>query len=146
MTTKHLQIATSIVNTLKVGGIAGGRIFAARTRAISQESPSGVVVRLARSSSSAASVMGGPTNWRTLIEVECYGRLAGGTPDAAADQTVEDVMAALAVNPTLSGLVQDIMPLEGDTLSWDYDELDTSLACITVKFIVSHQTTARTLT
>lgn len=143
---KHLLIASAIVSALQVANVAEGRVYPARTRAISQDAPHGVVVRLSRSASLLASVIGGPTNWRTLIEIECYGRVAGGAPDTAADQIVEDVFAALAAVPTLGDLAQDVEPLEGDTLGWDYDELDSSLACITAKFIVSHQTTGRTLT
>lgn len=146
MSTSHLQAANAIVTTLQSANVADGRVYPARTRAISQDAPHGVVVRLSRSASLLASVLGGRTSWRTLIEIECYGRVTGGAPDTAADQIVQDVFAALAATPTLGGLAQDVEPLEGDTLSWDYDELDASLACITAKFIVSHQTTGRTLT
>ncbi|MFZ3289262.1 MAG: hypothetical protein WA191_20780 [Telluria sp.] len=146
MTTKHLQIATAIVDMLKADAVAAGRVYGARTRAISAEQPNGVVVRLERSMSHLASVQGGPTGWTTLIAIECYGRAVGGAPDAVADEIVESVFDSMAAGPTLGGLAQDIEPLEGDTLSWDFDELDSNLACITAKFVVRHQTTGRTLT
>ncbi len=147
MTTKHLQIAGALVDLLKQApAVADGRVFGARTRSISAEQPTGVVVRLGRSASQLASVLGGPTSWSTLINVECYGRAVGGAPDAAADGLLEAVFARLAESPMLGGLAQDVAPLEGDTLEWEFDELDTNLACITARFVVQHQTTGRTLT
>jgi hypothetical protein len=146
MTTAQRQIADAMAGVLTAAGVAGGKVYRARTRAISSDSPHGVIVRLTRSLSLLASVMGGRTEWRTLIQVECYGRLVGGEPDDASDELVEQVFAVLATNSTLGNRAMDTEPMEGDTLSWDFDELDTSLACITAKFIVSHQTIGRTLT
>jgi hypothetical protein len=146
MTSAQRQIALSIVDLLKAGGVAGGQVFSARTRSISADQPTAVVVRLVRSASQLSSVMGGRTNWATLIEIECYGRNVGGAPDQAADELVVAVFEQLDVDPTLAGQAEDVEPLEGDTLEWEIDELDSGLACITAKFIVKHQTTGRKLT
>jgi hypothetical protein len=146
MTTAHLQVAAKIAAVLLAAGVADGKVYRARTRAISSDSPVGVVVRLTRSASLLSSVKGGPTQWRTLVQIECYGRATGGQPDQAADPTVDQVFDALAENPTLDNFVMCVEPLEGDTLSWDFDEMDTSLGCTTANFIVSHQTKGRTLT
>lgn len=147
MTTRHLQLAGAVISLLQIApAVASGRVFAARTRAINAEQPNGVIVRLRRSVSQLAAVIGGPTNWDTLISIECYGRVSGGAPDAAADRIVEDVFARLASDSTLGNLAMDMAPLEGDTLNWDFDELDDSLACITAQFVIKHQTTGRTLT
>jgi hypothetical protein len=146
MSTAHRLIAQAVVDLLKAGGVAGGRVFRARTRAISADQPTAVVVRLVRSASLLASVMGGRTSWNTLIEIECYGRNVGGAPDIEADDTVAAVFEQLDEDPTLAGQAEDVEPLEGDTLEWEIDELDSGLACITAKFIVKHQTTGRKLT
>lgn len=145
MNSAHSEIVAAIVALLKDAVIAEGRVYEKRTRAISGEQPSGVVVRPTRSASHLSSVWGGPTSWSTLVEIESYGRNVGGVPDALADATLAAVFECLAANPTVNDLVQDIAPLEGDTLSWDFDELDTNLACITAKFVVEHQTIGRTL-
>jgi hypothetical protein len=146
MTTAQRQIALAVVDALKLAGVAGGKVYAWRTRAIGIDSPTGVVVRLTRSTSLLASIQGGRTEWRTLLQVECYGRSVGGQPDEECDAVAAQVFAALAGEPTLGGLAMDVEPMEGDTLGWDVDELDTGLGCITAKFIVSHQTIGRTLT
>lgn len=147
MTTAHRAIIGALVDLLKQDpAVAGGRVYPGRTRAISAESPTGVIVLPGRSTSQLASVMGGRTSWSTLVTIECYGRMEGGSPDEAADPILEAVFARLAGDPDLGGLAMDTAPLEGDTLQWDFDQLDTNLGCVTAKFVVQHQTTGRTLT
>lgn len=147
MTTSHLLMAHAVVALLQAEpAVAGGRAYSARTRAIPKDVLTAVNVRLERSTSQLASVIGGRISWATLISVECYGRLDGGSSDEAADQVLEEVFARLASDPSLGGLAMSVEPLEGDTLSWDFDALDSNMACVTAKFIVKHQTTGRTLT
>ncbi|NGZ86412.1 hypothetical protein [Duganella aceris] len=145
MTTAHRAIRQAMVDRLKAApALVGGRVFANRDRSIGVDSPNAIVVRLRRSVCQLASVIGGPTNWTTLVSVECYGRAA--SDDSPADQVVDDVFAKLAVDPTLGGLVMECVPYEGDTLNWDSEELDEKLECITAIFEIKHQTTGRTLT
>jgi len=147
MTTRHLLMVQAVVQLLQAEpAIAGGRVYSARTRAIPVDVPSAVNVSLERSTSQLASVIGGRTTWSTLITVECYGKLEGVSADEAADPVLEAVFERLASDPSLGGLAMSVEPLEGDTLSWDFDSLETNMACITAKFVVRHQTTGRTLT
>lgn len=146
MTTAHRLILTAVANTLIAAGVAEGRVYTSRVRAINAETPHAVVVRLGRSMSALSSVMGGPTNWMTLVQIESYGRMTNGEPDEASDSIVEHVFAALAAAPTLNDMASAVEPYPDDTLSWDLDELDQALGCITAKFIVSHTTKGRTLT
>jgi len=145
MTTAHRQMLKAVAATLIAAGVAAGRVYTSRVRSIGAETPHAVVVRLGRSMSTLSSVMGGPTNWMTLVQIESYGRMTNGEPDEASDAIVEAVFAALDTAPTLAGLAAGVEPYPDDTLSWDLDELDTQLACITAKFIVSHTTKGRTL-
>ncbi|NYE62191.1 hypothetical protein FHW58_003406 [Duganella sp. 1224] len=145
MTTAHRQVLVAVKDVLDAAGVALGRVYTSRTRSISAETPHAVVIRLGRSASELSRVLGGPTTWKTLVQIECYGRMSGGEPDEASDLIVAAVFDALAADPTLSGAVMQMVPLEGDTLSWDLDELDTALGCTTAKFIVSHKTKGRTL-
>ncbi|MYM65434.1 hypothetical protein GTP45_01125 [Pseudoduganella sp. FT55W] len=145
MTTSHRLVLKAVVSTLIAAGVAAGRVYSSRTRAINSETPHAVIVRLGRSASMLAHVKGGPTTWKTLVQIESYGRMTGGEPDEASDEIVEQVFAALAENPSLGGKAIEVAPLDGDTLSWDLDELDTALGCTTAKFIVEHRTKGRTL-
>ncbi len=145
MTTAHQLLAQAMANLLKQDPpVAGGRVYVGRTRAINTESPSGVVIMLGRSACNS-SVMGSHSSWSTLLAVECYGRSMADGPDTA-DELVEAVFARLSTDPGLGGLAMDVEPLDGDTLQWDHEVLDTNLGCITAKFLVRHQTNQRILT
>lgn len=147
MSSAQFGVASAILEQLRVEpALAGGRIYRSRTRSIGTDQDSAIVVRIERSTSTLAQVIGGPTTWATLVNVECYARAIGSEPDAVADALVVAVFDRLAQAPTLSGRVMSFEPMPGDTLSWDVDELDTKLTCITAKFVVMHKTKGRTLT
>lgn len=146
MTTHHMAIAVALGEYLKAAPIAGGRVYINRARALGSDKDAAVVVRLSRAASHEASVLGARTSWSTLIEVECYGRDgANDVAGTAADQVLEQVTDSLASGPDLGYGVMDIEPLAGDTLAWDFDQLDASIACVTARFVVKHQTNGRTL-
>lgn len=142
MTTDQRQKLLLMKQVLVDAGVAPGRVFTQRTRAINEESPNAVVLRLETSQCQVSATRGGPTDWSTLVLVECYGRMAGGEPDEASDLLVESVFAALAANPTLNDQVMAVVPLG---IVWDADQLDTALACLTAKFVITHRTKGRTL-
>lgn len=147
MNSAQFGVVSAILEQLRVEpALVGGRIYRSRTRAIGVDQASAIVVRVDRSTSTLAQVIGGPTTWATLVNVECYARATGSEPDAVADALLVDVFDRLALAPTLSGAAMSFEPLPGDTLSWEVDELDSKIACITAKFLVMHQTKGRTLT
>lgn len=147
MNSAQFGVVSAILEQLRVEpALVGGRIYRSRTRAIGVDQASAIVVRVERSTSTLAQVIGGPTTWATLVNVECYARATGSEPDAVADALLVDVFDRLALAPTLSGAAMSFEPLPGDTLSWEVDELDSKIACITAKFLVMHQTKGRTLT
>jgi hypothetical protein len=147
MTTQHLAIAQAIVERFKAAlEIASDRIYLNRSRALSSDKTSAVVVRLARSASKESSQIGGRTSWSTLIEIECLGRDgADDVPGTRADQVLELVFDNLDGASDLGYGVMSIDPLDGNTLDWDFDQLDSSVACVTARFVVKHQTNGRTL-
>ena len=146
MNSAQFGVVSAILEQLRVEpALVGGRIYRSRTRAIGVDQASAIVVRVERSTSTLAQVIGGPTTWATLVNVECYARATGSEPDAVADALLVDVFDRLALAPTLSGAAMSFEPLPGDTLSWEVDELDSKIACITAKFLVMHQTKGRTL-
>ncbi|MEF2265358.1 hypothetical protein V3C40_01080 [Janthinobacterium sp. LS2A] len=147
MNSAQFSVVSAILDQLRIGpALADGRIYRSRTRAIGVDQASAIVVRVERSTSTLAQVIGGPTTWATLVNVECYARATGSEPDAVTDALVVNVFDRLALAPTLGGAAMSFEPLPGDTLSWEVDELDSKIACITAKFLVMHQTKGRTLT
>lgn len=146
MTTQHMAIAQALQERLQAASIAGGLVYLNRSRALPSDRDSAVNVRLARGASQEASMLGGRTTWNTLVEIECYGR--DGVDDVAgakADQVLEAVFDNLDNAEGFVYGVMEVSPLPGDTLAWDFDQLDASVACITARFVVKHQTNGRTL-
>lgn len=147
MTTQHLVIVQAIAQRLQEDPVlAAVRFYVNRRRAIPADKARAVVVRLWRSLSLEVKQLGGRTTWHTLIEIECYGRDGpDDVPGAVADQVLEAVFDNLDASSGLGYGVMDIEPLAGDTLAWDFDELDNSMACVSARFLVKHQTNGRTL-
>ena len=147
MTTVQSQIAEAMADALRAEpAVAGGRVFVGRARPIGADKPNAIVLRLERSMSHAAETLDSRTSWSTLVAVECYGRSVGDVVDAEADAVVEAVFARFDENSGLGGLVMDIEPLAGETLSWDFEQMESNMTCITARFVVKHQTNGRTLT
>lgn len=147
MTTQHMAIVQAIVQRLQDDpAIVVDRIYVNRRRSLSNEKNRAIVVRLGRSLSQEVKQLGGRTSWDTLIEIECYGRDgADDVPGTVADQVLEAVFDNLDAGSGLGYGVMDIEPLAGDTLAWDFEELDSSMACVSARFVVKHQTNGRTL-
>ena len=146
MTTQHMDLVVTIAARLRLDpAIASTRVFVNRSRALGSDKDTAIVVRLGRGASEEAALIGGRTTWNTLIEIECYGRDgADDMPGAAADQLLEKVFDSLD-GADLGYGVMGILPLAGDTLAWDFEQVDTSVACVVARFVVKHQTNGRTL-
>ena len=147
MTTQHMAIVQALAQRLHDDpAVVVDRIYVNRRRSLSNEKDRAIVVRLGRSLSHEAKQLGGRTTWDTLIEIECYGRDgADDVPGTVADQVLEAVFENLDAGSGLGYGVMDIEPLAGDTLAWDFEELDNSMACVSARFVVKHQTNGRTL-
>lgn len=147
MTTQHMAIVQALAKRLQDDpAIVVDRIYVNRRRSLSNEKDRAIVVRLGRSLSQQMKQLGGRTTWDTLIEIECYGRDgADDVPGTVADQVLEAVFENLDAGSGLGYGVMDIEPLAGDTLAWDFEELDNSMACVSARFVVKHQTNGRTL-
>lgn len=147
MTTQHLAIVQAIAQRLEQDpALADAKFYVNRRRAIPATVARAVVVRLGRSLSQEAKQLGGRTSWQTLIEIECYGRDgADHVPGTVVDQVLEAVFENLDAGSGLGYGVMGIEPVAGDTLAWDFDELDNSMACVSARFLVKHQTNGRTL-
>lgn len=77
------------------------------------------------------------------LDIELLVRARGEIPDALADDTVADAHAKLMANRTLSGACLDIE--EGPT-SWTFDEADTPLCEIMLRYRIRYRTADNSLT
>lgn len=147
MTTQHMAIVQAIAQRLQEDpALVVDRVYVNRRRPLGNDKNRAIVVRLGRSLSQEVKQLGGRTTWDTLLEIECYGRDgAEDVPGTVADQVLEAVFDNLDGGSGLGYGVMDIGPLPGDTLAWDFEELDNSVACVSARFVVKHQTNGRTL-
>jgi hypothetical protein len=142
--TAFLQLRDALQAALLAApALAGGRVYAGRTRPIAQEEASAINLRL--SDTQATHPVLQATDWRTVVIVECAARAAPGGPaaDTAADALLADAHTRLHdfAAPGL-GLLQ---VTDDATVEWDHDADDTAYTCATLRLTVVHRTPAATL-
>lgn len=143
-TTAHLAVQQAIVSALQAAPtVAGGAVYANRTRAISAQQPLAVVVRLERSEAAENTLHA--HDWRTTFSVECHARAAtaAADPAQAVDALLNEVWARIAaLQPAGLGLMGFDMP---PAIGWDYDDGETPLVCAAFRVTAMHRTPATSL-
>lgn len=134
---QHWQIAEALVNHFKaVVPNASERVFNGRTRPIGQETEAAIVLRGSVSVPVSPASLGGRTTWRYQCKVECYARST-----ESADQIAVQVVSAINTAGGLHPNITDICLTDNaDGLAWDYEQIDQTLVCITVKIDIRHET------
>jgi hypothetical protein len=144
--TKHLQIRNALAALLEAqAGLADGGVKRGkRTRAMAEQFKRQVHVLLDAAPVDRAEFSGHPDDWMTRIRFECCARaddVAGLDGEENADDLAKAVYgvlgAAIAADPTLGGLVMDLIPL---AMAWDTDEADSQLAIVQLAYDAKHRT------
>lgn len=86
-------------------------IHRARTIVMSDQDDEAISVQWENSLPQAGTITGAPIDWQTRVTVECFARSAsmGATGDVVVDPLLERVYERLAANPTLGGMVDDLV-------------------------------------
>jgi hypothetical protein len=137
---------TAAVRTalLQAPALGDGNVWRGRLRPIPAEHSHAIVIRLSTAPGQRSGIALGPTDWNTVIEVDCYARCTPAQdPEAAVDTLLGDVYARLAANASISGGVMDIMA--EPQIDWTFAEADNTLACATLQLRVNHRTEGLTL-
>lgn len=143
MSTIFSQIIGAIVTELGSATAVSAQIHRSRVRPASSDWTTMVVVRPTEANFERFSVNGAVLNVDTTIAVECYARTISGTaPDVAVDTLLSAVYARLAANPTLSGLVSDLV---AQTLTYDFDADGEPTVCATLTYTALHRAQNLTL-
>ena len=140
--TVYAQIIGAMVTALQQAPAVSANVFRARTRPVAEQATDAVVVRPLTSDFEYFAVRGAPMNADTRVAVECYARSSTLTPDAAVDTLMGAAYARLMADPTLGGLVSDVLI---EALNYDFDEEAQRMACVTFTLLVRHRTAALTL-
>lgn len=142
--TAFLQLRNAALDALLVApAVADGNVRRGGRRPMPLELNRWVVIRLAIADGQAAGIMGGPTDWRTALQIELHAR-DEEDPEAIVDGMLDEVFERLALlqAPGL-GLMQ---ALEFPSVEWDHGESDTGHVCAILTARIVHRTGGTNLT
>lgn len=142
MTTAFGTIVAGIVTRLQAATAVSAQVYRARLKPIAAQHTDAVVVRIESSTPERFAILNAPTDWDTVIAIECYARSATLSADAAVDALLARVWAKLAADTTLGGLVMDLNPV---SLEYDFAGEADQIACATLGLRVVHRTNNLTL-
>ncbi len=128
---------------MQTPALAGGRIWPNRLRPLSAQQTSAIVVRLVKSAARETTL--GAHDWRTQIDVECYGRGATGfDPAEAVDELLQSAWGRLSsIDPAaLSAMAIALNP----AVEYHFEEAETPMACAIVSLVISHRTPVNLMT
>lgn len=143
-TDAHNAVVQAVISTLlATPALASGNIYRGRRRAISKNVELGIAVRFGASDPSRGAIKGAPIDWTTTVLVECYARTTGTeSADEAALALHADAYARLNTDPSLGGVVDDLLPPSLDVSEEDRDE---QLGCVIAGYQLRHRTAENTL-
>lgn len=118
------------------GGVHKGK----RGRPVAEQFKRQVHVYLDASVPDRAQFSGQPDDWMTRLRIECCARTdagAGFDGETNADELAKECYALLTAEPSLGGLLMDLVPLG---IAWDTEEADVQLAVTQLAFDAKHRT------
>lgn len=143
MATVFASVVGAVVAALQAATPVSDQVHRSRIKPGAQEWTTMVVVRLLDAALEPFAILGAPFNVDTVMQVECYARgSAGQAPDLAVDALLAAVYARLAQDPSLGGLVEDVVPTG---IGFDFDVDGESTACATLNYTVRHRADNLTL-
>lgn len=142
MTTAFGVIVAAVVGKLQTGPAVSAQVWRARLKPVAVQHQDAVVVRIQGSAAERFAILNAPTDWDTDIAIECYARSATLSADAAVDALLAKVWARLSADPSLAGLVMDLLPV---SLDYDFSGEADQMACVTLNLKVLHRTNNLTL-
>lgn len=109
MTTAFSKVVAAVVATLGATPEVCSTIYRARPNDLPDQVESAVNVYFETAFPETGAIAGAPVDWVSKICVECYARSLRDSGDVAVDPIFEAVYERLARNPTLGGVVDDLV-------------------------------------
>lgn len=109
MTTAFTKVVSAAIAVLQAAPPVCETIYRARPNAIPESLDQVVSVQWDRTTAQPRVIFGAPIDWSTRLNVECYARSVRDSGDIAVDPLLEAVYERLAADPTLGGLVDDLI-------------------------------------
>lgn len=109
MSTAFSKVVSAVMAMLLANPPVCKSIYRARALAIPDQDEEAVSVQWDQGLPRAGTIAGAPIDWQTRISVDCYARSMRESGDVAVDPLLEKVYERLAADPTLGGMVDDLV-------------------------------------
>lgn len=109
MSTSFSKVTSAVMAMLMASPAVCRAVYRARSGVIPDKDEEAVTVQWEQGLPRPGAIAGAPIDWQTRITVECYARSNIETGDVAVDPLLEKVYERLAANPTLGGMVDDLV-------------------------------------
>lgn len=109
MSTAFSRVTSAVMAMLQASPPVCRAIYRARSGVIPDKDDEAITVQWAQGLPRPGAIATAPIDWQTTITVECYARSTTESGDVAVDPLLEKVYERLASNPTLGGMVDDLV-------------------------------------
>jgi hypothetical protein len=109
VTTAFSGIVGAVMEALQADPPVCPTIYRARPSIVPEQLEQVVNVQWEQGLAGMASIRGAPIDWTTKLSVECFARSVQDSGDVAVDPLLAAVFERLALDPTLGGLVADLV-------------------------------------
>lgn len=111
MSTAFAKVVSAVIARLSAQPAVCKAIYRARAHAIPDQDDEAISVQWERSLPAPGTINGAPIDWSTTVTVDCFARTASanGSGDVAVDPLLERVFERLGADPTLGGLIDDLV-------------------------------------
>lgn len=111
MSTAFSKVVSAVIAALSAQPpvCKGTAIYRARAVEVPAQDSEAVSVQWEQTVPQAGTIAGAPIDWETRITVECFARSVSETGDVAVDPLLERVYERLAADPTLGGMLYDLV-------------------------------------
>jgi len=109
MSTAFSKVVSAVMAALSAQPAVCRAIYRARGVAVADQDDEAVSVQWDQGMPRQGVIAGAPIDWQTRISVDCYARSARESGDVAVDPLLEKVYERLAADPSLGGMVDDLV-------------------------------------
>jgi len=109
MSTAFFQVVSAVKVKLEGQPPVCKSIHRARATPVPDQEAEAVNVQWEQAVPAQGGIKGAPVDWSTRVIVECFARSVTESGDVAVDPLLERVVARLAEDPSLDGLVDDLV-------------------------------------
>jgi len=139
MSTAFASIVSAVIAKLSEAPAVCDVIYRARgdVGMVPEQTPRAINVQFERAIADRAGIAGAPVDWNSTISVECFARGLAETGDVAVDPLLEAVYERLAQDPTLGGLIGDLVAVG---IEADNTTQGTKTGWVRITYVADHRT------